>query len=154
MNRVSIQAILAEIGVDMSVFPDEHHLSSWTGMCPGNEESAGKRLRSAVRHGNRWLRRDLSEAAWGASQTQTSYFAAQYRRLAPRRGKKRALITVAHSLLIVIYHVLKEHKDYQDLGRDYFDCHSAERLQRYLVHRLEALGHEVSLRPRKLDQEN
>jgi len=154
LNRVSIQAILAEIGVDMSVFPDEHHLSSWTGICPGNEESAGKRLRSAVRHGNRWLRRALSESAWGASQTQTSYFAAQYRRLAPRRGKKRALIAVAHSLLVVIYHVLKDHKDYQDLGRDYFDRHSSERLQRYLVHRLEALGHEVSLRPRQLDQDS
>lgn len=153
LNRVSIQAILAEIGVDMSVFPDEHHLSSWTGMCPGNEESAGKRLRSAIRHGNRWLRRALSEAAWGASQTQTSYFAAQYHRLAPRRGKKRALIAVGHSLLIVIYHVLKEHQDYQDLGRDYFDRHSSERLQRYLVHRLEALGHEVTLRPRHPDQE-
>lgn len=153
LNRVSIQAILAEIGVDMSVFPDARHLCSWTGICPGNEESAGKRLRSAVRHGNRWLRRALSEAAWGASQTRTSYFAAQYHRLAPRRGKKRALIAVAHSLLVVIYHILKEHMDYQDLGRDYFDHLESERLQRYLVHRLEALGHEVTLRPRHPDQD-
>lgn len=147
INRISIQAILAEIGPDMSIFPDANHLCSWTGICPGNEESAGKRLRSGIRYGNRWLRRALSEAAWAASHTKNSYFGAQFHRIAARRGKKRALIAVAHSLLIVIYHVLKHHKEYQDLGRDYFDRHGSERLQRYLIHRLEALGNEVTVRP-------
>jgi transposase len=152
LNRISLQAILAEIGSDMSAFPDEHHLCSWAGICPGNEESAGKRLRSGIRHGNRWLRRALSEAAWAASRSKNSYFAAQYHRIAPRRGKKRALIAVAHSLLTVIYHVLKHHKEYHDLGRDYFDRHGSERLQRYLIRRLQALGNEVIVRPQMPEQ--
>jgi transposase len=148
VNVTTIQNVIAEIGPDMSVFPDEHHLSSWTGICPGNEESAGKRLRSATRHGNRWLRRALTEAAWAASHAADSYLAAQYHRLAARRGKKRALLAVAHSILVIIYHLLKHHKEYADLGRDYFDRLDPERLQRYLVKRLEALGNEVILRPR------
>lgn len=152
INRKTIQNVIAEIGPEMSVFPDEHHLSSWTGICPGNEESAGKRLRSATRHGNRWLRRSLAEAAWAASMAKDSYFAAQYRRIAARRGKKRALLAVGHSLLVVIYYVLKNHVEYQDLGRDYFDRLEPERLRRYLVKRLEALGHEVILKPRQPDQ--
>jgi transposase len=149
VNITTIQNVVAEIGPDMSVFPDEHHLSSWTGICPGNEESAGRRLSSATRHGNRWLRRALSEAAWAASHTKDSYLAAQYRRLAARRGKKRALLAVGHSILVIIYHLLKHHLEYRDLGRDYFDRMEPERLRRYLVKRLEALGHEVILRPRK-----
>jgi len=149
VNITTIQNVVAEIGPDMSVFPDEHHLSSWTGICPGNEESAGRRLSSATRHGNRWLRRALSEAAWAASHTKDSYLAAQYRRLAARRGKKRALLAVGHSILVIIYHLLKHHLEYRDLGRDYFDRLEPERLQRYLVKRLEALAHEVILRPRK-----
>jgi transposase len=149
VNAITIQNVIAEIGPDMDVFPDEHHLSSWTGICPGNEESAGKRLRSGTRHGNRWLRRALTEAAWAATHAKDSYFAAQYRRLAARRGKKRALLAVAHSLLIVIYHVLKHHTEYHDLGRDYFDRLNPEHLTRYLVKRLESLGHEVFLQPRK-----
>jgi transposase len=149
VNVTTIQNVIAEIGPDMSVFPDERHLSSWTGICPGNEESAGKRLRSATRHGNRWLRRALTEAAWAASHAKDSYLAAQYRRLAARRGKKRALLAVGHSILVIIYHLLKHHLEYRDLGRDYFDRLEPERLQRYLVKRLEALGHEVILRPRK-----
>jgi transposase len=152
INRIAIQNILAETGPDMAVFPDEHHLSSWTGICPGNEESAGKRLRGGTRHGNRWLRRALSEAAWAASHAKDSYLAAQFRRIAARRGKKRALLAVGHSLLIIIYHVLKDHKEYQDLGRDYFDRLEPERLQRYLVKRLEALGNDVILRPRRPEQ--
>lgn len=148
INRIAVQNILAEIGPDMSVFPDAHHLSSWTGICPGNEESAGKRLRSGMRHGNRWLRRALGEAAWAASRTKDSYFRAQYHRIAPRRGKNRALMAVAHSLLITVYHVLKNHEEYADLGQDYFDRQGSEHLQRYLISRLEALGNTVILQPR------
>jgi transposase len=145
INRTTIENVLAEIGVDMSVFPDEHHMVSWCGMCPGNEESAGRRFRSRTRKGNRWLRRALSEAAWAASHTKDSYLSAQYRRLAPRRGKKRALIAVGHSLLVIIYHVLKHKVEYKDLGSDYFDRLEPERLRRYLVKRLERLGYDVRL---------
>jgi len=99
VNHKTIENILAEIGVDMTVFPDEHHLVSWCGMCPGNEESAGRRLRSRTRKGNRWLRRALAEAAWAACAAKRSYLRAQYRRLASKRGKKRALVAVGHSLL-------------------------------------------------------
>ena len=151
MNRTTIENVVAEIGIDMAVFPDEHHLSSWCGVCPGNEESAGKRLRSRTRKGNRWLRRALTEAAWAASHTQDSYFAAQYRRLAARRGKKRALLAVGHSLLVIIYHVLKRQMEYQDLGPDYFDRLEPERLRRYLVRRLQGLGFDVALSPKKPD---
>jgi|Deesub1362B_J571_1020462.scaffolds.fasta_scaffold10808_1 transposase len=147
VNRVTIENVVAEIGVDMSVFPDAHHLSSWAGICPGNEESAGRRLRSRTRKGNRWLRRALSEAAWAASHTKGSYFSAQFHRLVRRRGKKRALLAVAHSLLIVIYFVLKEKVEYRDLGADYFDRLEPERLRRHLVKRLESLGYDVTLTP-------
>jgi len=151
LNAIAIQNIIAEIGPDMSVFPDEHHLCSWGGLCPGNEESAGKRLRSRTRHGNRWLRRALSEAAWAASRAKDSYLSVQFHRISSRRGKNRALLAVGHSLLVIIYHVLKYHKEYKDLGRDYFDRLDPERLQRYLIKRLEALGNDVILKPRDPD---
>jgi transposase len=147
VNITMIENVIAEIGPDMSVFPDEHHLCSWAGICPGNEESAGKRLRSATRRGNRWLRRALTEAAWAASHAKTSYLGAQYRRIASRRGKKRALIAVGHTILIIIYHLLQHQAEYQDLGRDYFDRLDPQRLQRYLVKRLEALGLDVTVTP-------
>jgi transposase len=147
VNRTTIENVVAEIGVDMSVYPDEHHLSSWAGLCPGTEESAGKRLRSHTMRKNRWLRRALTEAAWAASHSKGSYLGAQYRRLAPRRGRKRALIAVAHSLLVIMYHLLKHDVEYQDLGGNYFDRLEPERLRRYLVKRLERLGYQVSLTP-------
>jgi transposase len=150
VDAITLENVIAEIGPDMRVFPDEHHLSSWTGICPGNEESAGKRLRSRTRKGNRWLRRALAEAAWGASHTKDSYLAAQYRRLAARRGKKRALLAVGHSILGIIYHLLKEDVAYEDLGADYFDRVEPERLKRYLVKRLQRLGYDVKLAPIEL----
>jgi transposase len=151
VNRKTIENVVAEIGVDMTVFPDEHHLASWCGMCPGNEESAGRRLRSRTRQGNRWLRRALAEAAWAASKAKDSYLRAQYRRLAPRRGKKRALLAVGHSLLVIIYHVLKNEVEYCDLGPDYFDKLEPERLRRYLVKRLQGLGYDVVLSAKNPD---
>ena len=114
-------------------------------MCPGNEESAGKRKRSKTTKGNRWLRRALAEAAWAATHTRDTYLAAQYHRLVGRRGKRRALIAVAHTLLVIIYHILKYHVDYQDLGPDYFLRLEPERQKRYLIKRLEQLGYEVQL---------
>jgi transposase len=148
VNRTTIENVIAEIGVDMTIFPDEHHLASWCGMCPGNEESAGRRLRSGMRKGNRWLRRALVEAAWAASHVKKSYLTAQFRRLAAKRGKKRALVAVAHSLLVIIYHVLKNNVEYRDLGPDYFDRLEPARLQRYLVKRLQSLGYDVTLSPK------
>jgi transposase len=145
VNRTTIENVVAEIGADMSQFPDEHHLSSWAGICPGNEESAGKRLRNRTTRKNRWLRRAITEAAWAAGRTKDSYLGAQYRRLAPRRGKKRALIAVGHSLLVIFYHMLKYDVEYHDLGVDYFDKQEPERLKRYLVKRLERLGYQVNL---------
>jgi transposase len=151
VNRTTIENVIAEIGVDMTIFPDEHHLASWTGICPGNEESAGRRLRSRTRKGNRWLRRALAEAAWAASRVKNSYLTAQFRRLAAKRGKKRALVAVGHSLLVIIYHVLKNRVEYRDLGPDYFDRLEPERLRRYLVKRLQRLGYNVTLSPRNPD---
>lgn len=151
VNRTTIENVVAEIGVDMTVFPDEHHLSSWAGICPGNEESGGKRLRSRTRKGNPWLRATLIEAAWAASRTRDTYFAAQYRHLAPHCGKKRALVAVAHSLLIVIYHLLKDDVEYQELGADFFDRLQPDRLRRRLVRRLEGLGYDVTLSPHDPD---
>jgi transposase len=151
LDRTTIENVIAEIGVDMTIYPDEHHLASWCGLCPGNEESAGRRLRSRTRKGNRWLRRALAEAAWAASHVKKSYLAAQYRRLAARRGKKRALLAVAHSLLVIIYHVLKNNVEDRDLGPDYFDRLEPERLRRYLVKRLQSLGYDVTLTPKNPD---
>jgi transposase len=148
VNRTTIENVIAEIGTDMAVFPDEHHLCSWCGICPGNEESAGRRLRGRTRQGNRWLRRALAEAAWAASHVKDGYLSAQYRRLAGRRGKKRALVAVGHSLLVIIYHVLKNQVEYQDLGPDYFERLEPERLRRYLVRRLQRLGYDVTLAPK------
>jgi transposase len=145
VNRTTIENVIAEIGADMSVFPDEHHLSSWAGICPGNEESAGKRLRNRTTRKNRWLRRALVEAAWAAGRAKTSYLGAQYRRLSARRGKKRALLAVGHSLLVIFYHMLKSEVEYQDLGVEYFESLDPERLRRYLVKRLERLGYQVKL---------
>lgn len=150
LNRQVIENVVAEIGVDMTVFPSADHLSSWGAICPGNEESAGKRKRTRIRKGNVWLKRTLTQAAWAAARKKDSYFRAQYRRLAGRRGKKRAAIAVAHSLLIVIYHLLKNPQlEYKDLGEDYFDTLDPKRLCRHLVKRLESLGYEVTLQQRK-----
>jgi transposase len=146
VNRTTIENVVAEIGVDMAVYPDEDHLSSWAGICPGNEASAGKRLRTRTTKKNRWLRRALVEAAWAAGRTKHSYLGAQYRRLAARRGKKRALLAVGHSILVAFYHMLKSDVEYQDLGAEYFERLDPERLRRYLIKRLEKLGYQVTLK--------
>ncbi len=148
VNRRTIEVVVAEIGTDMSHFPSEGHLCSWAGICPGNEESAGKRKRSRIKLGNKWLKAALVEAARAAAHTHDSYFRAQYARLAARRGKNRAAVAVAHSLLTVIYHLLKNPEDeYQDLGVAYFDQRNPTRQVKHLVKRLESLGYDVTLTP-------
>jgi transposase len=145
IDRRVAEVVLAEIGKDVEPFATHENLASWAGMCPGNEESAGKRQRRRITPGNRWLKRTLVQAAWGASRTKNSYLASQYRRLAGRRGRKRALIAVGHSLLVILYHMLKARTSYTDLGRDFLDRLEPDRLTHYYVKRLERLGHKVTL---------
>jgi transposase len=141
-------AVIAEIGTDMTRFPTAAHLCSWAKLCPGVNESAGKRKSARTGQGNRWLKALMSQAAWGATRTKNSYYAAQFRRVMARRGKKRALIAVARSLLETIYYMLLRGTRYQDLGPDYLDRLEPDRITRTLVKRLEKLGHTVSLQPR------
>jgi transposase len=145
VGRRSAEEILAEIGTDMRRFPTAAHLCSWARVCPGNDESAGKRRSGRTGHANRWLRAALTQAAHAATRKQGSYFRAQYARLAARRGKKRATIAVAHSLLTIMYYMLQRGTTYADLGDLHFDHHDAGRLQRRLVQRLEGLGYRVEL---------
>jgi transposase len=145
IGRRAAEEILAETGVDMSRFPTEAHISSWAGVSPGNNESAGKRKSGRTGHGNPWLRSALVEAAWAAARTKGSYLSAQYHRLAARRGAKRAILAVAHSILVIIYHLLRDGTTYQDLGSTYFDQRNAQAVLRRSVRRLEGLGYRVTL---------
>ena len=144
------EILMAEIGTDMRRVPRATHLASWAGMCPGNHESGGKRFSGKTRKGSRWFRQILVEIAHVASKTKNTYLAAQYRRIAARRGKKRALIAVGHTILTIAYMILTRKQPYQDLGAAYFDQREQHRVERRLVQRLERLGYEVSLQPKAL----
>jgi transposase len=146
INWTAAAGIVAEIGADMNQFPDYTHLGSWAGMCPGNNESAGKHRSGTTRHGNKWLRALLVEVAWAASRKKGSYFRSQYRRLSARRGKKKALVAVGHSILTVVYHVMKHKILYKELGEDFFDKLNGDRLRKYYMKRLESLGYQVVIK--------
>jgi len=147
LRRVNAFSLLAEIGADMKQFPTAAHLAAWAAICPGNRESAGKQTSGKTCHGNPWLRRTLCEAAWAASRTKNSYFRALYQRKMRTRGKNRALIAVAHSLLTTVYSFTTAGQPYRDLGLDYFDHLNRQNLERSLVKRLEKLGNHVTLEP-------
>jgi transposase len=147
VSQRTAEILIAAIGTDMARFPSAKHLASWAGMCPGNHASAGKRLSGKTRKGSRWLRQVFVESAHVAAKTQQTYLAAQYKRLAARRGKKRALIALGHTLLIIVYHILTRKQPYQDLGAAYFDTREKQRVEQRLVQRLERLGYRVALEP-------
>jgi len=145
VGRRAAEVILAELGADLSHFPSARHCASWAGLCPGHDESAGKRRSGRTRKGNSYLRAILVECALAAARRRGSYLAAQYHRLVRRLGKKRAAVAVAHSLLVIVYHLLTSDAEYADLGGDYFDRLDRQALERRYVRGLERLGFRVAL---------
>jgi transposase len=148
VQRRTAEVIIAETGGDMSAFPTAKHLASWTGICPGNDESAGKRRSGKTRKGSKWLRAALIEAAKAASRTRDTYLAAQYQRLRARRGHNKATTAIAHSMLTAAWNMLQTGEIYNDPGGDFFARRNPERQTRRLVAQLERLGHTVTLQKR------
>lgn len=149
VDRRMAEALIAEIGVDMSRFGSAGRLASWAGICPGQHESAGRQRHGTTRKGSKWLRMHLTQAAKAAARTKGTYLSAQYARLRGRRGGSRATIAVAHSILVAVYYILERGTPYEDLGADWFiRRHSPERHARKLVHQIEALGFDVQIQER------
>jgi transposase len=147
VQQRTAEMMVGEIGVDMEQFPTAGNLASWAGICPGNRRSAGKRQPEKTRKGGRWLKPALLEATWAAVKEDDSYLSAQYHRLVPHKGKKKAAIAVSHSMLIAAYWILKERIPYHDLGPDYFLRRNQQAIQRRCVRQLQQLGFQVTLEP-------
>jgi transposase len=147
VERTTAWTVVAEVGVDMSVFADSRHLASWAGLCPGNRESGGKRMSGRTRKANRYVRRALCQAAWAASHTRNTFISAFYRRIQVRKGAPKAVMAVAHHLITVIYNMLLRGEDYIELGADYYDRKNKPRVVSRLLSRLSKLGYFVELTP-------
>jgi transposase len=145
ISRRTAEVLIAELGVDMTVFPTAGHVASWAGLCPGNNESAGKHRSGKTRKGDRWLRTALTEAALGAIRKRDSAFGARYRRIMRHRGHKKAVVAVAHALLVTAYHVLARQTTYREPGVDYYDRRHTQRITRRAVDTLERQGFRVTL---------
>lgn len=147
IDRKTAWTIIAEIGVDLSAFADPQHLASWAGLCPGNRESAGKRMSGRTRKANRYVKRAMCQAAWAASHTKKTYLAAFYRRMAIRKGAPKAVIALAHHMIVVVHQVLSRKEEYVEMGGDYYDQRNKPKTVARLVARLARLGYAVDLKP-------
>jgi transposase len=153
VDWITAWTILAELGDDMSVFPDANHAASWAGLVPGSFESAGKRKSSRTRHGNCWLRRALCQSAWAVSRKKNCYLTAHFYRRAARSGVKKAILATAHQILIIAFHILRDGTQYFERGGDHYDRLNPDKTQRRLTARLERLGWEVVLKPKIAPQQ-
>jgi transposase len=147
VDRKTAWTILAEIGVDLSTFADAKHLASWAGLCPGNRESAGKRMSGRTRKANRYVKRAMCQAAWAASHTKNTYLTAFYRRMAIRKGAPKAVMALAHHMLVVVHQILSRGEEYVEFGGDYYDRRNKPKVVARMVARLTRLGYQVDLKP-------